>query len=77
MSELSEDEKFLLNVIRDNGNKISYKELNNICSEKFEGVRLVLKKLKSSGFVNFEGIKTRILFSFYHFHGEFFTFFFK
>ncbi|MHA1312520.1 MAG: hypothetical protein ACTSRB_01260 [Candidatus Helarchaeota archaeon] len=56
MSELSEDEKFLLNVIRDNGNKISYKELNNICSEKFEGVRLVLKKLKSSGFVNFEGI---------------------
>lgn len=56
MSELSEDEKFLLNTIKKNGNKMGYKELNEICSEKFEGVRLILKKLKGMGYVDFDGV---------------------
>ncbi|MHA1797662.1 MAG: hypothetical protein ACTSVY_04365 [Candidatus Helarchaeota archaeon] len=56
MSELTEDERFLLNTIKENDDKIGYKELNNICSENFEGVRLILKKLKGMNFVDYEGV---------------------
>jgi len=56
MVELTNDDKFLLKVLKDHGNQMGYKELNDICSEKFEGVRLILKKLKSLGFVDYEGI---------------------
>jgi len=56
MTELTEDEKFLLNTLKENGGKMGYKELNNICSEKFEGVRLILKKLKGVGYVNYNGV---------------------
>ena len=54
--ELTDDEKFLLNTIKKNGNKMGYKELNEICGERFEGVRLILKKLKEAGYVNFDGM---------------------
>ncbi len=56
MTTLTEDEKFLLQTLKDNGGKMDYKDLNNICSEKFEGVRLILKKLKGSGYVNYPGV---------------------
>ncbi len=56
MSELTADEKFLLQTLKDNASKIGYKELNNICSEKFEGVRLILKKLKGLGYVSYDGV---------------------
>ncbi len=56
MSELTHDEKFLLQTLKKNGGKMGYKELNNICSEKFEGVRLVLKKLKGMGYVSYDGV---------------------
>ena len=56
MTELSSDEKFLLETLKKNGNTMGYKELNNICSEKFEGVRLILKKLKGLGYVNYSGV---------------------
>ena len=56
MTELSEDEKFLLETLKKNRKKMGYKELNNICSEKFEGVRLILKKLKGLGYVNYDGV---------------------
>ena len=35
---------------------MGYKELNNICSEKFEGVRIILKKLKGMGYVSYPGV---------------------
>ena len=54
--ELNENEKFLLKTLQDNGGKMNYKELNKICSENFEGVRLILKKLKENEFVHYEGI---------------------
>ncbi|MHA1377977.1 MAG: hypothetical protein ACTSRG_06310 [Candidatus Helarchaeota archaeon] len=54
--ELNENEEFLLKILNDNQGKMSYKELNKICAEKFEGVRLVLKKLKDTGYVYYEGI---------------------
>ena len=51
MAELTADEKYLLTTLKKNGSKMGYKELNNICSEKFEGVRLILKKLIGMGYV--------------------------
>ena len=35
---------------------MSYKTLQTACEDKFEGLRLILKKLKEAGIVNFEGI---------------------
>lgn len=56
VTELTADEKFLLQTLKDNRKKMGYKELNNICSEKFEGVRLILKKLKGLGYVSYDGV---------------------
>ena len=56
MSELTADEKFLLETLKKNRKKMGYKELNEICSEKFEGVRLILKKLKGMGYVSYDGV---------------------
>ena len=54
--ELNENEIFLVKTLQDNGGKMNYKELNQICGEKFEGVRLVLKKLKENGIVEYDGV---------------------
>jgi len=57
MSELTKEEKFILDVVEQQPEKkINYKALQSICENEFEGVRLVLKKLKEKGFVNYEGI---------------------
>ncbi len=53
--ELNENERFLLKVLKENEGKMGYKELNKICAEKFEGVRLILKKLKELGYVHYDG----------------------
>ncbi len=54
--ELNENEKFLVKTLQDNDGKMDYKQLNRICGEKFEGVRLVLKKLKENGIVQYDGV---------------------
>lgn len=56
MSELTADERYLLETLKKNGMNMGYKELNTICSEKFEGIRLILKKLKGLGYVNYPGV---------------------
>ena len=56
MTDITDDEKYLLQTLKKNGGKMGYKELNNICSEKFEGVRLILKKLKGMGYVSYPGV---------------------
>jgi len=53
--ELSNNEKFIIKKLKDNENKISYKELQDACEDKFEGLRLILKKLKEAGIVDFDG----------------------
>jgi hypothetical protein len=56
---LSVEEKFILKAIKDsgeNGKSISYKKLQDICADEFEGVRLILKKLKGKNLVDFDGI---------------------
>ncbi|MHA2287401.1 MAG: hypothetical protein ACXABG_01315 [Promethearchaeota archaeon] len=56
MSDLSIEEKFIIKKLEEKGGKLNYKELQTLCQEEFEGVRLILKKLKEKMIVNYEGI---------------------
>lgn len=56
MKELTDNEKFIIEKLKENDNKMSYKTLQATCEDKFEGLRLILKKLKEVGIVNFEGL---------------------
>ncbi len=56
MSELSIEEEFIVKKLREHGGKLNYKELQTLCQEEFEGVRLILKKLKEKELVYYEGI---------------------
>ena len=50
MEELSNEEKFILDQLKGNGGKLNYRALQDLCAEEFEGVRLILKKMKEKGF---------------------------
>jgi hypothetical protein len=56
MSELSVEEEFIIKKLEENEGKLNYKELQKLCQEEFEGVRLILKKLKEKNIVSYEGI---------------------
>lgn len=56
MSELTHEELFIIEKLKENGGKMSYKELQALCEEKFEVVRLILKKLKKKTYVEYEGV---------------------
>jgi hypothetical protein len=56
MSELSIEELFILKKLGENGGKLNYKELQTLCQEEFEGVRLILKKLKDKQIISYEGV---------------------
>ncbi|GAB4322249.1 MAG: hypothetical protein Kow0069_26870 [Promethearchaeota archaeon] len=55
-SDLSPEEKFILDALRGAGGEMSYKALQDACANEFEGVRLILKKLKEKGLVDYEGV---------------------
>jgi uncharacterized protein (UPF0128 family) len=51
--------KIIKDLIKEHGEEgksISYKELQNLCAELFEGVRLVLKRMKGEGHIDFDGM---------------------
>ncbi len=56
MSEISIEEEFIIKKLEENGGKLNYKELQILCQEEFEGVRLILKKLKEKKIVTYEGV---------------------
>ena len=56
MSELSIEEEFIIKKLEKNGGKLNYKELQTLCQEEFEGVRLILKKLKEKHIISYEGV---------------------
>ncbi|MFX1326450.1 MAG: hypothetical protein ACFE8N_15980 [Promethearchaeota archaeon] len=56
MSDLSHEENFIMTKLKENDGKMNYKELQILCQDEFEGVRLILKKLKEKGFVDYEGM---------------------
>ena len=53
--EVSSVEHFLIKLLKENSNKMIYRAVQNACEDKFEGVRLILKKMKTKGIVDFEG----------------------
>jgi len=56
MSKLSIEEEFIIKKLEENGGKLNYKELQILCQEEFEGVRLILKKLKEKQIASYEGV---------------------
>ena len=56
MEQLSDEEQFIIEKLKENDGNLNYRKLQDLCAEEFEGVRLILKKLKEKGFVDYEGI---------------------
>ncbi|MFX1568229.1 MAG: hypothetical protein ACFFCV_07665 [Promethearchaeota archaeon] len=56
MTDLTVEEQFIVKKLKEKGGKVNYKELQILCENEFEGVRLVLKKLKQKGIVEYEGM---------------------
>ncbi len=56
MSELSLEEQFIIEKLKEKEGKLKYKELQTLCENEFEGVRLILKKLKEKGIVEYKGM---------------------
>jgi hypothetical protein len=56
MSEITDEEKFIIEKLKEKGGRLNYKELQILCEDQFEGVRLILKKLKEKGIVDYEGM---------------------
>jgi hypothetical protein len=46
MAEITDEENFILEKLKEKGGKLNYKDLKILCEDQFEGVRLILKKLK-------------------------------
>jgi len=44
VSEISIEEEFIIKKVEENSGKFNYKELQTLCKEEFEGVRLIKKK---------------------------------
>ncbi|MHA1106541.1 MAG: hypothetical protein ACTSPN_12610 [Promethearchaeota archaeon] len=59
MVELSVEEKFIIKNLKENDGELKYKELQTLCQEEFEGVSLILKKLKEKQIVSYEGVIPR------------------
>ncbi|MHA1110430.1 MAG: hypothetical protein ACTSRE_04970 [Promethearchaeota archaeon] len=53
---LNEHEQFIIDLLKDNDNKMNYKAIQIACENEFEGVRLFLKSLKEKGYVFFDGV---------------------
>ena len=56
MVELSIEEEFIIKKLEENGGRLNYKDLQTLCQDEFEGVRLILKKLKNKQIVIYEGV---------------------
>ncbi len=57
MADLSVEEKYIVDALKEQENKeMGYKALQDVCANEFEGVRLILKKLKEKGIVDYEGM---------------------
>jgi hypothetical protein len=53
---LNEHEQFIIDLLKNNDNKMNYKAIQTACENEFEGVRLFLKSLKEKGYVFFDGV---------------------
>ncbi len=55
LKDLTSDERFILYKLEEHKDKLDYKTLMSYCEEKFEGLRLILKKLKEKGILEYDG----------------------
>ncbi len=53
---VTKEEGFILKTLSESGGEMSFKALNEACADHFEGCRIILKKLKEQGFVDYEGV---------------------
>lgn len=53
--DISWEEDFIIKRLKENNNKMGYRALQSISEEQFEGLRLILKKLKEKGVIDYEG----------------------
>ncbi|MFO8020443.1 MAG: hypothetical protein R6U96_17610 [Promethearchaeia archaeon] len=56
MESLSEEEQFIYKKLVENDGKLGYKDLQDLCANEFEGVRLILKKMKGKGILDYDGV---------------------
>lgn len=56
MLEFSTEERYIVDKLQEHNKIIDYKTLVTYCEEKFEGVRLICKKLKDKGVIEYEGV---------------------
>ena len=56
MEDLSVEEKFIYEKLKENDGTLDYKKLQDLCADKFEGVRLILKKMKGKGILDYDGV---------------------
>lgn len=57
MTDLNESEQFIVDLLdKDESRKMNYKDIQIACENEFEGVRLILKKLKDKGYVTYDGV---------------------
>ena len=59
---LNEHEQFIIDLLKDNGNKMNYKAIQIACENEFEGVRLVFKIAKRKRICVFRWSNTWIFF---------------
>ncbi len=55
VKDLSNEERYILYKLQEHKDQLDYKTLMSYCEEKFEGLRLILKKLKDKGIVEYDG----------------------
>ncbi len=53
--DLTPEENFIIQALKTAGGTMNYKKLQDQCANEFEGVRLILKKLKEKKLVDYEG----------------------
>lgn len=56
MEQLSKEEQFIIEKLKENDGNLNYRKLQDLCAEEFEGVRLILKKLKEKVLVDYDGV---------------------
>jgi hypothetical protein len=56
--EPSEEEKFkiIIMFLKDHNGSAGYKVIQSHCENQFEGVRLILKKMKEQGLIEYDGM---------------------
>lgn len=56
LQEITKEEKIVALYLSENNKKLSYRKLLELCEDKLDGLRLILKKMKEKGIIEYEGM---------------------